>query len=149
MKGTGTPFSSHLDGTPHPRLCRTWAAHTESNTSWCRKSISTRTPPDDASVSGNNKWCFYNLSEAYSWVDGERQYLRTTGLQEVVKFLLPIHIYFDNALLSLSVSLFFLFFFLLLLQSVCLFFFFFPFPSSPFHFDLSNCKSCFELTGGH
>lgn len=45
----------------------------------------------------NNRWCFYNLSEACSWVDGERQYLRTTGLREVVKLLLPIYIFFDNA----------------------------------------------------
>lgn len=43
----------------------------------------------------NNRWCFYNLSEACSWVDGERQYLRTTGLQEVVKLLLPIYIFWQ------------------------------------------------------
>lgn len=69
----------------------------ERKASWCSKSSSTKSPPDGASVSRNNRWCFYNLSEACSWVDGERQYLRTTGLQEVVKLLLPIHIFFNSA----------------------------------------------------
>lgn len=58
----------------------------------------------------NNRWCFYNLSEACSWVDGERQYLRTTGLQEVVKLLLPIYIFLTMLSLRSVSSFFFLFF---------------------------------------
>lgn len=127
----------------------------ERKASWCSKSSSTKSPPDGASVSRNNRWCFYNLSEACSWVDGERQYLRTTGLQEVVKLLLPIHIFFNSAFaeecyLSLSHCFSFVPFFLIAL-SVGLFlnlFIFLPPPSlsSYFHFDLSNRKSYFKLT---
>lgn len=103
----------------------------------------------------NNRWCFYNLSEACSWVDGERQYLRTTGLQEVVKLLLPIYIFLTMLSLRSVSSFFFIFFnfifISLLWQSVSPFFFFFspPLSSSPFHFDLSNCKSYFKLTWRH
>lgn len=103
----------------------------------------------------NNRWCFYNLSEACSWVDGERQYLRTTRLQEVVKLLLPIY-FFDNAFTE-ECFLFILFLILFLFychgnQSVFFFFFFYPsssLSSSPFHVDLSNCKSYFKLTWRH
>lgn len=76
----------------------------------------------------NNRWCFYNLSEACSWVDSERQYLRTTGLQEVVKLLLPIYIFLTMLSLRSVSSFFFIFFnfifISLLWQSVSPFFFF-------------------------
>lgn len=96
----------------------------------------------------NNRWCFYNLSEACSWVDSERQYLRTTGLQEVVKLLLPIYILFfffwqcfHWGVFPLSFLFFFFFnfmFILLLWQSVSLYFFFsLLHPSHPPLFTLT------------
>lgn len=73
------------------------------------KPLHTRQPLRRCLSLWNNRWCFYNLSEACSWVDGERQYLRTTGLREVVKLLLPIYIFLTMLSLG-SVSFFFFFF---------------------------------------
>lgn len=133
LEGSVGTLGQEMDGAKHPTHPLGGFA-LSLGPLWRRraKPLRTRQPLRRRLSLWNNRWCFYNLSEACSWADGESQYLRTTGLREVVKVLLPVYIFLT--MLSLrSVSFFFfeLFYFIFILlpwQSVSPFFFFLLFP---------------------